>query len=51
MNIRYKVYYLVDGKNPMELPYKKVRANSKEKAMEIFKHKHPGLIPVCASLY
>ena len=51
MNIRYKVYYLVDGKNPMELPHKKVRANSKEKAMEIFKHKHPGLIPVCASLY
>lgn len=51
MNVRYKVYYLVDGKNPMELPYKKVRASSKEKAMEIFKYKYPSLIPVSASLY
>ena len=58
MNIRYKVYYNTkeqDHSYPASwkdvLPHKKIRAKSPEKAMEIFKQKHPSLIPVFASLY
>ena len=61
MNIRYKVYYRT--KEQVEagdiypvswadtLPHKKIRAKSPEKAMEIFKQKHPDLVPFVASLY
>lgn len=61
MNIRYNVYYLT--KEQVEsgevypktwkdvLPHKKIRASSNVKAMEIFKQKHPNLVPVTASLY
>ena len=61
MNIRYKVYY--HTKEQVEkgeihpaswkstLPSKLIRASSEAKAMESFKHKHPDLVPVCASLY
>ena len=61
MNIRYKVYYRTKeqietgeiypkswGETP---PHKLVRASSEEKAMEIFKHKYPNLVPRYASLY
>ena len=58
MNIRYKVYYHEPSEediNPTSwkdaLPHKRIRASSEEKAMEIFKTKHPGLIPVFASIY
>lgn len=61
MNIRYKVYY--HTKEQVEagdtypitwkdtLPHKRIRASSESKAMEIFKQKHPDLVPVIASLY
>ena len=61
MNIRYKVYY--HTKEQVEageiypatwkstLPSKLIRAKNPEKAMEIFKHKHPDLVPVTTSLY
>lgn len=61
MNIRYKVYYRT--KEQVEaneiypvswtdtLPYKKIRASSEAKAIEIFRQKHPDLIPFLASLY
>ena len=61
MNIRYKVYY--HTKEQVEagetypaswkstLPSKLIRAKSETKAMEIFKQKHPDLVPVYASLY
>lgn len=59
MNIRYKVYYNNPGEEDVcwpaswkvTLPYKRIRASSEEKAMEIFKQKHPDLIPVFASIY
>lgn len=59
MNIRYKVYYKNPGEEDVRwpaswkdtLPYKRIRASSEEKAMENFKQKHPGLIPVFASIY
>ena len=59
MNIRYKVYYKTPGEEDVRwptswkdaLPHKRIRASSEEKAMEIFKTKYPGLIPVLASLY
>lgn len=61
MNIRYKVYYYT--KEQVEkgetypvtwkstLPSKLIRAKSTDKAIEIFKQKHPDLVPVLASLY
>ena len=61
MNIRYKVYYRtkeqVEAKEiyPVSLtdtlPHKKIRASSEAKAMEIFKQKHPDLVPFVTSLY
>ena len=60
MNIRYKVYYMTkeeadEGIMPTswksEHPYKKIRASSETKAMEIFKTKHPDLVPIVASIY
>lgn len=61
MNIRYKVYYYT--KKQVEagetyptswkstLPSKLVRAKNEEKAMEVFRHKYPDLVPITASLY
>ncbi len=61
MNIRYKVYYrtkenveacdAIPESWKHKLPSKLVRAKSSDKAMEIFKQKHPDLVPVTASLY
>lgn len=61
MNIRYKVYYftkeqyesgeIVPTSWKSTLPYKHVRASSDTKAMEIFRHKYPDLVPITASLY
>ena len=62
MNIRYKVYYQTKEQYmsgelvPFSswksvLPHKKIRASSDTKAMEIFRHKYPDLVPITASLY
>lgn len=59
MNIRYKVYYCAEEEfskyhNPgweNHLPYKLVRANSEDKAKEIFKRKNLEYIPVKATKY
>lgn len=60
MNIRYKVYYMTKEEREAnlqptswksELPSKLIRAKNSDKAMEIFKNKHPNLVPIVASLY
>lgn len=59
MNIRYKVYYYKSQEEKdrtpdswsFTLPNKLIRAKNPDKAMEIFKLKHPDLIPAYASLY
>lgn len=61
MNIRYKIYYrtkenveacdAIPESWKYKLPSKLIRAKSPEKAIEIFKQKHPDLVPVVASLY
>lgn len=61
MNIRYKVYYftkeqyesgeIVPTSWKSILPYKKIRASSDTKAIEIFRHKYHDLVPIVASLY
>ncbi len=51
MNVRIRVYYAYKGDKEnkhlrrRKTPYKLIRARNEEKAMEIFKMKHPDLIP------